>query len=327
MKRCLIGFDGYRDELYRMVRERSDAGVSCFESMEQFGGYLREEGRRSADVQILPVSARYGGNGPLMAGAMASLGIDVTCIGLFDGCRELTGSLEERVSCISIGRCSRCMAMEFENGKLMFGELSGADMTWQDFTERMDMERLRSELGSCGLIGIVNWSAFFHMNDILVQLEKMIRKEGGCRILFFDLADFSARSGEDVRELLKILQDFGTRHRVMLGLNRKEAVLLGKKAFWETLEAETVGSRLAQMIPGGAAVIHDEKGAACWQGAQRFWDGAEKIERPQVMTGAGDHFNAGFCSAVLRGENLQQALKAGNRVAGYYIRHGRDMEA
>lgn len=327
MKRCLIGFDGYIDELYRMVNGQSGQHISCFESMKQFGAYLSEAGRRSADVQILPVSVHYGGNGPLMAGAMASLGVETTCIGLFDGCRELIGTLEQRADCISIGRCNRCIAMEFADGKLMFGELRGAKMTWQDLKERMDMERLRSLLGQCGLFGIVNWSAFLHMNEILTELERMIREEGGSRILFFDPADFSARSGRDVRRFLELLQDFGTRHQVILGLNRKEAELFGKKAFGGEWDAEQAGSRLSECIPQGAVLVHDNLGAACWHEGKCFRDSAEKIEIPRVMTGAGDHFNAGFCSAVLEGKGWQQALETGNRAAGYYIRYGRDLEA
>lgn len=327
MKRCLIGFDGYMDELYRMVSGRVGEHISCFRSMKQFGAYLSEGGRRSADVQILPVSVHYGGNGPLMAGAMASLGMETTCVGLFDGCRGLTEALEERVSCISIGHCNRCIAMELADGKLMFGELSGGEMTWQDFTARMDEKELRSLLGQCDLIGIVNWSAFFHMNDILVQLEKMIREEGGSRILFFDPADISARSDGDVQEFAGLLQDFGMRHRVILGLNQKEAVLFGKKAFGEEMSAGQAAGRLSKLIPGSTVVVHDSRGAVCWHGTDCFWDSVEPIENPQVMTGAGDHFNAGFCCAVLNGDSLQQALKAGNRAAGYYIRYGRDLEA
>lgn len=324
-KKCLIGFDGYRDQLCRPVQKRTGAGPLYWERMDQLGAFLQENSGRSADVEICMEGATLGGNGPLMAGAMAALGAEVTCVGLLDGCEDLMETGKRRGKWISIGPASRCMALEFSDGKLMLGQLNSMELTWQDIRKRLWPHTLRELAADCDLIGIVNWSAFLHMNDILLSLEAEIRDRH--RILFFDLADFSARSREDVMRLTALWQDFAKRHTVVIGCNQKEAVLLGQRCFGEARSCGEAGRRLAALLPGGIIVIHGREGAACFQGDNIFRDKAAFVEKPRRLTGAGDHFNAGFCSGLLKGVSLQEALHFGNRSAATYIGSGQDWEA
>lgn len=323
-KKCLIGFDGYRDEIFRPVQRRTAGGISYWERMDQLGEYLRENSGRSADIELCMERAAYGGNGPLMAGAMAALGAQVTCVGLLDGCEDLTETLCGRVDCISIGPASRSTALEFSDGKLMLGQLNSMELTWRDIRERLSPHTLRSLAEGCELIGIVNWSAFLHMNEILFHMEQEIGDRR--RILFFDPADCSARSREDVLGLAALWRDFSRRHTVVLGCNRKEAVLLTQRCFGEPLSPREAGGRLAEEIPGGIVVVHGRDGAECFLGDRYYEEKADDIEKPKLLTGAGDHFNAGFCSGLLNGGSLRAALRLGNRCAGHYIRSGQDWE-
>lgn len=321
-KKCLIGFDGYRDEIYRPVESRTGDGVRYWERMEQLGVFLQKNSGRSADIEICVQKTGYGGNGPLMAGAMAALGAQVTCIGLLDGCRDLTEKFRERVECISIGSASRCMALEFSDGKLMLGQLNSMELTWEDIRERILPHTISSLAEGCGLIGVVNWSAFLHMNDILFHLEAEIG--GKHRILFFDLADLSARSREDVRQLEALWLDFSKRHTVVIGCNRKEAVLLGERCFGEELSPREAGRRLAWRIPGSIIAVHGKEGAECFWGDRWYEEKVNSIKNPKILTGAGDHFNAGFCWGLLNSHSMQDALRTGNRCAQNYILSGQD---
>lgn len=321
-RKCLIGFDGYRDEICRPVQSRTADGICYWERMEQLGSIMQECSGRSADIELCIQRAWYGGNGPLMAGAMAALGAQVTCVGLLDGCGDLTEKLRKRVECISIGSASRCMALEFMDGKLMLGQLNSMELTWKDIRERLSPHTISSLAEGCRLIGVVNWSAFLHMNDILFHLEEEIGDEH--RILFFDLADFSARSREDVRQLEALWLDFSKRHTVVIGCNRKEAVLLGENCFGEKLSPREAGRLLAGRIPGSIIAVHGKEGAECFQGDRQYEERADFIESPKILTGAGDHFNAGFCWGLLNDCRLQEALRMGNRCAESYIRTGQD---
>ena len=61
------------------------------------------------------------------------------------------------------------------------------------------------------------------MNDILAFLEPFLMEQEMPQLLFFDLADLTARSREDILGLVSLLKRFGKRKQVILGLNNKEA--------------------------------------------------------------------------------------------------------
>ena len=45
------------------------------------------------------------------------------------------------------------------------------------------------------------------------------------------------------------------------------------------------------------------------------------VENPAISTGAGDHFNAGFCLGKLLGLDDDEAATAAVGTSGYYVRH------
>ena len=46
------------------------------------------------------------------------------------------------------------------------------------------------------------------------------------------------------------------------------------------------------------------------------------VQQPKISTGAGDHFNAGFCLGRVLGLNLDESLCVGTATSGYYVRTG-----
>jgi len=47
------------------------------------------------------------------------------------------------------------------------------------------------------------------------------------------------------------------------------------------------------------------------------------ISKPRITTGAGDHFNAGFCLGKLLGLDNAMSLLTGVATSGYYVRTAR----
>jgi sugar/nucleoside kinase (ribokinase family) len=44
------------------------------------------------------------------------------------------------------------------------------------------------------------------------------------------------------------------------------------------------------------------------------------VREPKISTGAGDHFNAGFCLGRVLGLSLEESLCTGVAMSGYYVR-------
>jgi sugar/nucleoside kinase (ribokinase family) len=45
--------------------------------------------------------------------------------------------------------------------------------------------------------------------------------------------------------------------------------------------------------------------------------------KPKITTGAGDHFNAGFCIGRLLGLDIAASLQIGVATSGYYVRQAK----
>ena len=100
----------------------------------------------------------------------------------------------------------------------------------------------------------------------------------------------------------------------------------GKYYYEEKLCIEKVGKLLADEITNGMVVIHGRDGAQVFHKREHYKEAAENIRIPKILTGAGDHFNAGFCCSILRGDSLRSALQTGNHCAAEYIRTGNNWE-
>jgi hypothetical protein len=128
---------------------------------------------------------------------------------------------------------------------------------------------------------------------------------------------------------LQTLAAFQDKHDVILGLNEKEAqhvagaleVLAGEKAGQShearmislaTAIRERLGIRTVVVHPTHYAVAADAGGAARAAGPY--------TAQPKISTGAGDHFNAGFCVGQLIGCDLAQSLQMGVATSGFYVR-------
>lgn len=49
--------------------------------------------------------------------------------------------------------------------------------------------------------------------------------------------------------------------------------------------------------------------------------------KPKITTGAGDHFNAGFCIGRMLGLGLAESLQTGVATSGFYVRSAKSPSA
>src|SRR5688500_19626560 len=126
---------------------------------------------------------------------------------------------------------------------------------------------------------------------------------------------------------MRLLGRFQDQIDVILGLNLKESVevadVLGLPGRSEPEAAIEENARAIREELGLACVvIHPRRGAAAAiEGESAKFDGPF-VQQPKISTGAGDHFNAGFCLGRVLGFSLPESLCAGVATSGYYVRTG-----
>jgi len=149
--------------------------------------------------------------------------------------------------------------------------------------------------------------------------------KGPRRKLFVDLADPEKRTGEDIRRALGLIAEFQKYFEVILGLNEKESHEIGKILGLKTDNSSPEGlQKLAQEIhqrvkvdtivvhPTAYALASGPDGTSLVQGPF--------APKPKITTGAGDHFNSGFCLGKLLGFSTEKCLLTGVATSGFYVR-------
>lgn len=329
--KSLVGLDGFVDNIIAVVDKRH--GLDSYEpvkTIDVLGNKILNAAGQSSNYELVVKQQKLGGNGPIMANALASFGMSVTYIGNL-GYPTVHPAFEEfakRATVISIADPGTTDALEFEDGKLMLGKLQPlGDVNWDNLLSRVGEKQLKTLMSDAKLIGMVNWTMLPFMSRIWAKLldEVIPNIERHQRKLFVDLADPEKRTHADILEALKLLSRFQDQVDVILGLNLKESMevadVLGlpgqsdpEKHIEETAKAIRAELNLH------CVVIHPRRGAAAaTEDASATFFGPF-VQQPKISTGAGDHFNAGFCLGRTLGFGLEESLCCGVATSGYYVR-------
>jgi sugar/nucleoside kinase (ribokinase family) len=336
--KALVGLDGFVDEIIAVVDKRLNNDV--FERVKTIDDLARKidaASGQSSNYELVVKDMKLGGNGPIMANALASAGINVTYIGNlgYPNLHPVFEPFAQRAKVISIAEPGHTDALEFEDGKLMFGKLMPLnEVNWENIVARVGKEKLANLIDEAQLIGMVNWTMLPHMSRIWVSLQEEVlttlsRKN---RKLFVDLADPEKRTHEDIAEAMKLLGKFQGIADVILGLNLKESVEVAQvlklpvEADPEPAIARTAAA-IRQALRISCVVIHPRRGAAAAIEGQSAQFAGPFVQEPKISTGAGDHFNAGFCLGRVLGMDLEESLCVGVSTSGYYVRSAQSPSA
>lgn len=347
--RSVVGFDGFIDSIISVVDQRSDMGASGYtplKTIESFAVRVGAASGKSTNIELVVHEERFGGNGPLMAGALGRLGAPVTfigCVGRPDDPRRLHPIYEpfaarcEKV--IPVSPPATTEALEFDDGKVMLGKTHNIQrVTWELLVESIGLDTLRAMFGSARLIGMVNWVMMGGVESIWEGLRREVFPGlAGPRYqrrIFIDLCDPNKRTDADLRRALAMLSKMDEAMALTLGLNLSEAEriaqVLGLDVFGsyegdsrrETIREAAVEIRRALGLT--CVVVHPRDGAAAavsehGRESSAWFDGPF-TKRPRLSTGAGDHFNAGFGLAQTLGLDVEACLAVGCATSGVYVR-------
>jgi sugar/nucleoside kinase (ribokinase family) len=146
------------------------------------------------------------------------------------------------------------------------------------------------------------------------------------RKIFFDLADPEKRTPKDILRALDIIRRFEQHFDVILGLNEKEAYAIGEVLGIQSPgrnrdDLAELGREMQKRLPISTFVLHPVTYAlAVSNGTVSTVDGPY-VDKPLITTGAGDHFNAGFCLAKLLGFDNSACVLLGVATSGFYVRN------
>jgi sugar/nucleoside kinase (ribokinase family) len=334
-KKSLIGFDGFVDEIIRVVDKRqSPQAYSVIPALPKFAERVAEAAGKSANLELVVQKMKLGGNGPIMANALASFDMQVAYVGNlgYPTLHPVFADLAKRAEVISIADPGHTDALEFEDGKLMLGKLETLnEITYENLLQRVGEQKLKTFFNGASLVGLVNWTMIPAMSDIWNKLLENICPQlpaAQKRLAFFDLADPAKRLSADIRAALDCIGRFQKYYQVILGLNEKESFEIARVAGITAKDnspaaLEKLAIDLRDKLRIHTVVIHPVQ-YACAASA----DGCATVQgpwdpQPLISTGAGDHFNAGFCLGNLLGLDLEASLLTGVTTSGFYVRTGK----
>jgi sugar/nucleoside kinase (ribokinase family) len=147
------------------------------------------------------------------------------------------------------------------------------------------------------------------------------------RKIFFDLADPEKRPADDIARALDLISKFERDFDVILGLNEKEsaeiAEVLGMPHSDHSPEGLCSMARsLHQKLRVNTLVVHPVTYALAVSNDKVDVVQGPVIAKPTITTGAGDHFNSGFCLGKLLGLDNEMSLLTGVTTSGFYVKTG-----
>lgn len=328
---AFIGLDGFVDEILHVVDKRESADkYSRLPTIAQLAERLAAAAGRSTNIELVSQLTKLGGNGPIMANALASFGLKLTYLGVlgYPNLHPVFADFAKRAEVHSIAEPGYTDALEFEDGKIMLGKhQSLKQMTWDNIKARFGLEKFSQKFAGADLVGFLNWTMLPHLSEIWSAILKDVcpKLQGPRRKMFVDLCDPEKRTNEDILGALELIAQFQKYVDVILGLNEKESLEIGKNLGLNIDNHSPEGlQKLCREIhlrvrvdtiiihPTAFALASGPDGLATVTGPF--------APKPKITTGAGDHFNSGFCLGKLLGLPTAQCLLTGVTTSGFYVR-------
>lgn len=333
--KCLIGFDGFTDEIIDVVdkRERADR-YTPLTQIAQLGQRLLDAAGQSCNLELVVKQKKIGGNAPIMTRALLEGGHRITFVGNIGLPAEIEPIFQEMANrceaVYTLGPSAHTDALEFHDGKIIMGKLDALKaLDYASIMSHMGKETFTHCLDSSDLFVCANWTMLPMMTELWEKLPAEIipgihKKQ---RMLFVDLADPAKRTDADLKRALKALKHLKETFTVILGLNSAEAHRIStlfniSPARENIVETQKLAEALQKQIGIQQVVIHATRFAVVAAEDSSVGVEGPYCSKPLITTGAGDHFNAGYCNALLYGLTLKEALLCGVSTSGYYVRTG-----
>jgi len=304
--------------------------------MSAYAERIARAAGKSCNVEWVVKNVKLGGNGPIMAAAMGEMGSNVLYVGAV-GWPEVDPVFEclkkhGRVVCLAAP--GHTDAVEFDDGKILHGKIETMKLVrWERFVECLGGEEaVQQQLIDLNLIALTNWTMVPFSGEIYENLFAQATSEAveNPPVFFFDLADPEKRTRDDLKGIGALLgRASGQGLHIILGLNHKEALQVAAVQGITASSGDdpdairTLAAAIQKKTGITEVVIHPRHRAAAATSQGAWCAEGPFTPKPVLSTGAGDHFNAGYCHGRLHGLEPELALAVGTATSGFYVRHGR----
>ena len=337
LKTCLLGFDGYLDSLYSIVKSRSDAiNWDRMESMKEFGSLIVDIAGSSANIERVIKKRIFGGFAPNTSRALNALGVEtilIAALGLPDFSKFYKPS--SLVKSISIANPGETLGLEFDDGKIMITDFEPIlNINRETLMKSVSKSKLIDYINKSNILGFGHWALIPNLNDIwdyfLNDLFPSVTDQKN-KLFFVDIADITKRSKEDIIDMIAILQKVDQKIPVMLSMNDREAIRLShilgnvkpitpKK---DQHEDFAKGGRLINdEVNLSYFVIHSPHFATISTYSDHYWITEGYTSTPKFTVAAGDHFHSGVALSLATKMTPPESILIGNALTAIFVRTG-----
>jgi sugar/nucleoside kinase (ribokinase family) len=329
--RILLGIDGFIDEVWQIIKSR--VSIEEYQLYDRMNDYAQEfvkceEGGFSHE--IISKRRSRGGFTANTGKAVCQLGMDLTLIGFFglDRLESVFAEFNDLCKVRSVRDPGHGPIFEFPDGKVMLSHTADVmRFNWQALLNQIDEQELKGLFLEADVIGIGYWSLTPAFDEIVDNVYSLLKDDPKPRRLFLDLADIRKKSQASLESALEHLAGLNSQIPISLSLNENEGAILFSY-HGETIK-ETAEGAAGQTEKIRAAIGLDElivhtpyfaSAASASEGACAVVQ--DHCESPVITTAAGDNFNAGYLSALLKGLPMAERLDFANAVTYLFVSQG-----
>lgn len=327
-KTVTAGFDGFIDNIVKVIKNKTNDGNIYFENINEFGAYITQKSGAGFSLESEGIHTKIGGNMPIMSNAMGMLGVKVNCIGALS--HPQFASLSSNCKLYSFTGPGTATAYEFSDGKMMIAQMDVLNnFGWQQIKDVIGVHTILHLFAEADAACMLNWSEIDASTDIwkgiLQDIMPLCKNLGKMPLIFIDLSDFSKRSGDSVKEMIDMLKQFSRFTKIILSLNKNEAKMMAAVLHLENSSEDIAvqGKKILTALGVAYLLLHSSQEATLFAGENLYQEKSFFIVNPFISTGAGDNFNAGFLAAWLLQLQPPQCLLFANAVAALYMLTGK----